>query len=87
MNFNVIVMRGCIILFLTRVLISPFRKNLQIYEDSIVLQSVFTNAREQLEKSGSMASTPQESDEEGCGVLDDDDEASNSRMADDDDDE
>ena len=60
---------------------------MQIYEDSIVLQSVFTNAREQLDKSGSMESTPQESDEEGCGAMeDDDDDASNSRLADDDDD-
>jgi SWI/SNF-related matrix-associated actin-dependent regulator of chromatin subfamily A protein 2/4 len=59
-----------------------------IFEDSIVLQSVFTNARERLEKgSGSSATTtPQESDEDGGGGgAEDDDDASNSRMADDDD--
>lgn len=62
----------------------------QIYEDSIVLQSVVTNARERLEKGGSsVMTTPQESDEETGGVAcddDDDDEASSSRMADDDND-
>jgi len=59
----------------------------QIYEDSIVLQSVVTNARERLEKGGSSAvTTPHESDEETGTVCDDDDddEASSSRMADDD---
>ena len=40
-----------------------FNWNLQIYEDSIVLQSVFTNARERLEKDGNLP-TPNESEEE-----------------------
>ena len=62
----------------------------QIYEDSIVLQSVVTNARERLEKGSSSAmTTPRESDEDAGGTAcddDDDDEASSSRMADDDND-
>ena len=36
---------------------SDFATSLQIYEDSIVLQSVFTNTRERLEKLSAGAST------------------------------
>lgn len=50
-----------------------------IYEDSIVLQSVFTNARERIEKDSGSAS-PQQSDDE-------DEEASCSRRYDDEDDD
>ncbi|EEC12007.1 conserved hypothetical protein [Ixodes scapularis] len=42
-----------------------------IYEDSIVLQSVFTSARERLEKDGDLALGPdqdQDTDQEGQGT-------------------
>ena len=41
-------------------LIYPF----QIYEDSIVLQSVFTNARERLQKEGFQMSSDESSDDD-----------------------
>lgn len=52
---------------------------LQIYEDSIVLQSVFTSVRDRIEKD-CVSMTPQQSDDE-------DEEASCSRKFDDDDDD
>ena len=47
---------------------------LQIYEDSIVLQSVFTNARERLEKDCGVLPTPVESNDEESDSEEDDDE-------------
>ena len=59
---------------------------LQIYEDSIVLQSVFTNARERLGKDGSLLPGPADSDNEEEEGEEDQDEQIEEDDDDDDDD-
>lgn len=58
-----------------------------IYEDSIVLQSVFTNARERLEKDGDLAFTGGDDDSDGDLEEDNDDDDEQDGGGDDDDDD
>lgn len=62
---------------------------MQIYEDSIVLQSVFTNARERLEKGGDLPSpfTEEVSEEEEVSRMEEDEDDDDDNGEDDDDDE